>query len=185
MFEQPAGKEEKDRSRSIMILCGIAVLAVIVLIIAVTRYKPAAGVELDAVRPVSQSYPESEFVEGRLPCPPQDAPNSEAQAYVSHLLINDIDKRKGEYPNLNSKYVRILCTVKNTGDRPIVGLEMRMVLFGFNCEVLKEKPINIVPSKKARLAPGESISIDASIDRSPDPSEIMYMRIEPRGLKLN
>ncbi|HJQ26565.1 MAG TPA: hypothetical protein VKA60_21800 [Blastocatellia bacterium] len=185
MFEQPAGKEEKDRSRSIMILSGIAVLAVIVLIIAVTRYKPASGVEVDPVRPLSQSYPESEFVEGRLPCPSQDVPNTEAQAYVPHLLIGDIDKRKGEYPNLNSKYVRILCTVKNAGDRTVLGLEMRMVLFGFNCEVLKEKLINVIPSKKARLAPGESISVDASIDRSPDPSEIMYMRIEPHGLKLN
>ena len=185
MFEQPAGKEEKDRSRSIMVLSGIAVLAVIILIVAVTRYKPAAGVELDKVSPVSQSYPESEFVDGRLPCPPQEAASGEAQTYVPHLLIKDIDKRKGEYPNLSSKYVRILCTVKNDGDRTVVGLELRMVLFGFNCEVLREKPINVIPSKKGRLAPGESVSIDASIDRSPDPSEIMYMRIEPRGLKLN
>jgi hypothetical protein len=186
MFEHPAGKVEKDRSRSIMILSGIAVLAVIVLIIAVTRYKPSVGVEMDGVSPVSQAYPESEFVElGRMPCPPQEVPNTEAQAYVSNLLIRDIDKRKGEYPNLNSKYVRILCTVKNAGERTVVGLEMRMVLFGFNCEVLKEKPISIIPGKKARLAPGESVSIDASIDRSPDPSEIMYMRIEPHALKLN
>ena len=42
MFEQPTGKVEKDRSRSIMILSGIAVLAVIVLIVAVTRLKPTA-----------------------------------------------------------------------------------------------------------------------------------------------
>ena len=43
--------------------------AVIVLIIAVTRYKPSVGVEMDGVSPVSQAYPESEFVEsGRMPC---------------------------------------------------------------------------------------------------------------------
>jgi hypothetical protein len=186
MFEQPAGNVEKDRSRMIMLMSGIAVLAVIVLIIAVTRYKPASGIEMEAVVPVSQSYPESEFDEsGRMPCPPQAAQNTEAQAYVPNLLIRDIDKRKGEYQNLNSKYMRLLCNIKNGGDRMIVGLEMRMVLFGFNCEVLREKPIGVIPAKKTRLAPGESISIDASIDRSPDPSEVMYMRIEPRALKLN
>jgi hypothetical protein len=93
--------------------------------------------------------------------------------------------RKGEYPNLSSKYVRILCNVRNGGDRTISGLQMRMVLFGFNCETLKEKIITLIPEKNAPLGPGESLSIDVSIDRSPDPSEIMHMRIEPRALKLN
>jgi hypothetical protein len=36
MFEQPVVKSEKDRSQTIMILSGLAVLAVIVLIIVVT-----------------------------------------------------------------------------------------------------------------------------------------------------
>ena len=71
------------------------------------------------------------------------------------------------------------------GIEPSSGLQMRMVLFGFNCETLKEKVISIIPEKKATLGPGESVSIDVSIDRSPDPSEIMHMRIEPYALKLN
>jgi hypothetical protein len=185
MFEQPTGKVEKDRSRSIMILSGIAVLAVIVLIVVVTRLKPTARVEMDRVSPVSQAYPESEPEFEHMPCPPQNVPQTEAQTYVPNILITDIDKRKGEYTSLNSKYVRILCNVKNAGDRTIVGLQMRMVLFGFNCEMLKEKIISVIPDKKARLAPGESVSIDISIDRAPDPSEIMDMRIEPYALKLN
>ncbi len=185
MFEQPTGKVEKDRSRSIMILSGIAVLAVIVLIVAVTRLKPTAQIEMDRVSPVSQAYPESEPEFEQIHCPAQNVPQTEAQAYVPNILITDIDKRKGEYPNLNSKYVRILCNIKNAGDRTISGLQMRMVLFGFNCEILKEKIINLIPEKKATLGPGESVSIDVSIDRSPDQSEIMHMRIEPYALKLN
>lgn len=185
MFEQPTGKVEKDRSRSIMIMSGIAVLAVIVLIVAVTRLKPSAQVEMDPVSPVSHEYPESEPEYEQMPCPPQNVPQTEAQAYVSNILITDIDKRKGEYQNLNSKYVRVLCNVKNAGDRTVAGLQMRMVLFGFNCETLKEKVISIIPDKKPTLGPGESVSIDVSIDRTPDPSEIMHMRIEPRALKLN
>lgn len=185
MFEQPTGKVEKDRSRSIMILSGIAVLAVIVLIVAVTRLKPAARQELDLVSPVSQSYPESEPEFEKMPCPPQNVQQTEAQAYVSNILIRDIDKRVGEYPNLNSKYVRILCSIKNGGDRTLTGLQMRLVLFGFNCETLKEKIIGIIPERKSALGPGESVSIDVSIDRSPDSSEIMHVRIEPYALKLN
>jgi len=185
MFEQPAGKVEKDRSRSIMILSGIAVLAVIVLVIVVTRLKPAARVEMDRVSPVSQAYPASELESEKMPCPPQDVPNTEAQAYVPHILITDIDKRKGEYPNLSSKYMRILCNVKNAGDRTLVGLQMRMVLFDFQCGTLREKIISVIPGKKATLAPGESVPLDALIDRAPDPTEIMTMRIEPYALKLN
>ena len=185
MFEHPTGKVEKDRSRSIMILSGIAVLAVIVLIVTVTRLKPTARVEMDAVSPVSQAYPESEPEFEQMPCPPQNVTQTEAQGYVPNILITDIDKRRGEYPNLNSKYVRILCNIRNAGDRTLSGLQMRMVLFGFNCETLKEKVINILPEKRATLGPGESVSIDVSIDRSPDQSEIMHMRIEPYALKLN
>ena len=185
MFEQPAGKVEKDRSRSIMILSGIAVLAVIVLIVAVTRLKPTAQIEMDRVSPVSQSYPESESDFEQIYCPAQDVPQTEAQAYVQHILITDIDKRRGEYPNLNSKYVRILCTIKNAGDRTLSGLQMRMVLFGLNCVTLREKIITLIPEKKTTLGPGESVSIDLSIDRIPDQSEVIHMRIEPYALKLD
>src|SRR5690242_9072596 len=108
MFEQPAGKVEKDRSRSVMILSGVAVLAVIVLVIAVTRFKPVARTEMDRVSPVKEAYQESEPEFAKMPCPPQDVPQSEAQSYVPNILITDIDKRKGEYPNLNSKYMRVV-----------------------------------------------------------------------------
>ena len=184
MFEQPAGKVEKDRSRSIMILSGVAVLAVIVLVVAVTRYKPAARVELDRVSPVKEAYPESEPDFAKMPCPPSEVPQSEAQSYVPNILITDIDKRKGEYPNLNSKYMRVVCTVKNAGNRIVEGLQMRIVLYGFNCETLKDKIITVVPGKKATLAAGDSTTVDATVDRTPDPSEVMHMRIEPYALKL-
>jgi len=184
MFEQPAGKIEKDRSRLIMGLSGIAVFIVIALIVAVTRLKPAAHIEMDRVYPVGQAYPASEPEFEKLPCPPQAITPSEAQTYVPNLLITNIDKREGEYTNLNSRYMRVLCEVKNNGDRVLLGLQMRMVLLGFNCETLKEKIINVIPERKGSLGPGESISLDASIDRAPERSSIMHMRIEPYALKL-
>jgi len=185
MFEQPNGKIERDRSRSIMILSGIAVMAVIVLIVVVTRLKPAAKVEMEHVSPVSLAYPESDPDFKEMPCPPQSIPQTEEQHYVASILFRDIDARSGEYPTLNSKYMRTLCSVKNAGDRTITGLQLRMVLLGFTCETLKEKVIGVIPEKKSTLGPGESINIDVSIDRTPHRSEIMHVRIEPYALKLN
>jgi hypothetical protein len=185
MFEQPNGKIERDRSLAIMILSGIAVTAVVVLIVAVTRLKPSAKVEMETVSPVSRAYPESEPDYEEMPCPPQSIPQTEAQDYVSNILFRDIDARKGEYSTLNSKYVRVLCTIKNAGDRTITGFQVRMVLFGFKCETLKEKIIGVIPDKRTALGPGESLKIDVSIDRTPHPSEIMHVRIEPYALKLN
>ncbi|MEK6301055.1 MAG: hypothetical protein AABO41_10065 [Acidobacteriota bacterium] len=185
MFEQPNGKIERDRSRSIMVLSGIAVMAVIVMIVVVTRLKPTAKVEMEQVSPVSQAYPESAPDSKELPCPPQSISQSEEQGYVANVLFRDIDARSGEYSTLNSKYIRMLCTVNNAGDRTITGLQVRMVLFGFNCETLKEKIISVVPEKRSALGPGESLNLDVSIDRTPHRSDIMHVRIEPYALKLN
>lgn len=185
MFEQPTGKTERDRSRSIMILSGIAVMAVIVLIVVVTRLKPSAKVEMELVSPVSQAYPESEPDFKDMPCPPQNVAQTEAQGYVANIIFSDINARSGEYPTLNSKYMRMLCKVTNAGDRTITGLQVRMVLLGFKCETLKDKIISVVPEKKSALGPGESLNIDVSIDRTPHHSEIMHVRIEPYALKLD
>ena len=185
MFEQSNGKIERDRSRSIMILSGIAVMAVIVLIVVVTRLKPAARVEMETVSPVSRAYPESEADYKDMHCPPQSVPRTEAQDYVANILIRDIDARSGEYATLNSKYMRMLCSINNAGDRRITGLQVRMVLFGFNCETLKEKIVPVIPEKRSALGPGESLNLDVVIDRTPPRWEIMHVRIEPYALKLD
>jgi hypothetical protein len=184
MFEKASGREERDRSRLIMIISGIAVLAVIALIITVTKYvSPSKPVEMERIYAVSASYPDTETEFNRY-CPPKNAPQTEEQAYVPNLKVLNIDKTKGEYANLGSKYIRIQCTIKNGGDRTIEGLELRMVLFGFNCEELREKAIRVIPERQGSLGPGETVPIDASIDRAPDPAKIMHARIEPYKLKL-
>jgi len=168
-----------------MILSGIAVMAVIFLIVVVTRLKPSAKVEMESVSPVSQAYPESAPDSKELPCPPQSISQSEEQGYVGNILFRDIDARSGEYSTLNSKYIRMLCTVNNAGDRTITGLQVRMVLFGFNCETLKEKLVTVIPEKRSALGPGESLNLDVVVDRTPARWEIMHVRIEPYALKLN
>src|SRR5215211_7926324 len=159
MFEQPAGKVEKDRSRSVMILSGSAVLAVIVLIILVTSFgkKPAM---------VQMSRPGS----------------AEFDSYAQFISITNIETRHGE--RLNLKYARILCTVRNTGDRVLDGLQLRAYVIGLNEELLREKIITPVPEIKPTLGPNQTISIDVSLEPVPDATLIKDMKIELYGLKL-
>jgi len=159
MFEQPAVKSEKDRSQTIMIVSGLAVLVVIVLIIVVTSMGR------------HQSQTEMAL-----------AGSAEFDGYASNVRIGNIEKKTGE--RLNIRYARILCSVQNAGDAVLVGLQLRAVVLGTGGQVVKEKIFTAVPSIKDDLAPNQSVNIDVSIERVPDPAEIMDMTIELHGLKL-
>ncbi len=187
MFEQPTGKVEKDRSRLIMIVSAVAVLLVIGLIIIVTQVWRPRPVHEEFER-VYTAAPEGEAIEGSQPILPpgqvnsNNQPQSEAQAYASFIEIADVDKRTGV--RLNTNYARILCAVRNNGDRVITGMQLRMVLYGFNWEVLKEKIVTPIPHTREMLGPGQSMDLDVSIDRCPPPEAVMEMRLELYSLKI-
>src|ERR1051325_4265299 len=114
MFEQPAGKIEKDRSRSVMILSGGAVLGVIVLIILVTSFgKKPAKIEMAQ----------------------RGAPQFDS--YAEYVSITNVELTHGE--RLNTKSERILCLVRNNGEKVIDGLQLRAYVIGLNDEILREK----------------------------------------------
>ena len=159
MFEQPGVKSEKDRSQSIMILSGVAVLVVIVLIIVVTS--------------VGRRTSQTEIAHAGSP---------EFDAYASSVTIGNLDKRSGE--RLNYKYARILCTVGNAGDGVLVGLQLRAAIIGTGGQLLKEKIFTPVPNNRETLGPNQTMNIDVSVEQVPDPSEIREMTIEVSGLKL-
>jgi hypothetical protein len=159
MFEQPAGKVEKDRSRSVMILSGAAVLAVIVLIVLVTSFRKApTRIEM------------------------MQAGSSDFDSYARFVTVNNLDTRHGE--RLNTKYARILATVQNAGDRVLSGLQLKASVIGLNDEVIREKNITPVPDLKAALGPNQSLNIDVSLEPVPDAALIKDMKIEVSGLKL-
>lgn len=159
MFEQPAVKSEKDRSQTIMILSGLAVLVVIVLIIVVTSL-------------------------GRRPSQTDIAHSGspEYDAYASNVIIGNIEKKTGE--RLNYRYARILCTVRNAGDAVLVGVQLRAAIIGTGGQLLKEKIFTPVPNTRDTLGPNQTMNIDVSVERVPDPSEIADMTIELNGLKV-
>ena len=159
MFEQTAVKTEKDRSQIIMILSGVAVLAVIVLIIIVTSLGKRPS-QLETAH----------------------AGSAEFDSYAPNIKIGNIDKKTGE--RLNVKYARMLCVVQNTGDQVVVGLQLKASVIGTGGQLIREKIITPVPNNKDTLAPNQSMNIDVSLEPVPDPWEIRDMMIELYGLKL-
>jgi hypothetical protein len=159
MFEQPTVKSEKDRSQVIMILSGLAVLVVIALIIIVTSFSRRPS-QTDVAH----------------------AGSAEFDSYASNVKITNLEKKTGE--RLNVRYARMLCVVQNTGDRVLAALQLRAAVIGTGGKLIKEKIITPVPNNRDTLGPNQSMNIDVSIERVPDPAEIMDMTIEVYGLKL-
>jgi hypothetical protein len=158
MFEQPAGKVEKDRSRAIMLLSGVAVLAVIALVVLVTS--------------VSRKQAPLEFARPGSP---------EFDSYISNVRLTNIEKRKGE--RMNVYYGRFLLTLENAGDKTLVGLQVRLVAIDLNHQVVKEKIVTVIPAIREPLGPGQSARLDLSFEPIPNPDELQDMTIEVYSLK--
>ena len=159
MFEQPAGRVEKDRSRLIMLSTGATVLLVIGVIVLFSSY-------------CSREAP-IEMVRAGSP---------EFDSYSPFVSIAINDKRAGE--RLGVRYARLLCTVRNDGDQVLVGLQVRAVLLGFSNEVLVEKVSTHIPKPRETLNPHQSMDVDLNIEPIPDPSGIMDMAVEIHALKV-
>lgn len=159
MFEQPAATSEKDRSRTIMILSGLAVLVVIALIIMVTSF---------ARRPS-----QTEIAHAGSP---------EFDGYVENVKIANLEKKTGE--RLNNRYARMQCVVQNAGDSVLVGLQLRAAVIGTGGKLIREKVITPVPNTRDSLAPNQTMNIDVSLEPVPDPLEIIDMTVEVYGLKV-
>ncbi|HSF24086.1 MAG TPA: hypothetical protein VLE20_07660 [Blastocatellia bacterium] len=159
MFEPKAGNEEKDRSRSVMILSGIAVTLVVVLIILVTSFRKHAS-PLETARPGSAEF----------------------ESYAQFIKLNNIEKRHGE--RLNNRYGRITCTVENAGESALSALQLRAAAIDLGDVVVREKIITPVPNMRETLGPNQSMAIDLYIEPIPDPSSLKDMIIEVHGLKV-
>lgn len=159
MFEQPAVKSEKDRSQTIMILSGVAVMVVIALIIIVTS--------------LGRRESQDDFLLSGSP---------EFDGYAPNMVIGDIEKKTGE--RLNQRYARIQCTLQNTGDRVVTGAQLKAVIIGTGGQLIRERIFTPIPNIRDTLGPNQTMNIDVSVEPVPDPSEIMEMTIELLGLKL-
>ena len=159
MFEQPVVKSEKDRSRTIMVLSGVAVLLVIGLIIIVTSI---------GRRPVHTEF---------------DLAGSPGfDSYAPYVKIDNIEKFTGV--RLNIKYARIQCTLQNTGDQVLSGVQLKAVVTGTGGQLIRDKTFLAVPNIRDTLGPNQTMNIDVSVEPVPDPTEIQEITIEVVGLKV-
>lgn len=157
MFEESEVKSEKDRSRTIMTLSGLAILGVIALIILVTSF---------ARRPSQTEF----LIAGSL----------EFDAYAPSVSINNIEKRTGE--RITGKYALVLCRVQNDGDKLLSGLQLKATVIGLGGQVIREKIVTPVPNSRDTLGPMQAMKVEVSLERVPDPNEIKDMTIELHGL---
>lgn len=158
MFEQPVGKVEKDRSRTIMLLSGVAVLAVIALVVMVTSF--------------SKKQAPQEFARPGSP---------EFDSYIGSVKLTNIEKRKGERMG-GMNYGRFLLTLENTGDKTLAGLQLRMAAIDLDKQVVKEKIATVIPALREPLGPNQSARLDLSFE--PIPADgLQDMTIEVYSLK--
>ena len=159
MFEQPVIKSEKDRSRTIMLVSGFAVLVVLALIITVTSLvrKPAP----------------TEFAE---------AGSAEYDGYAANMLIGNVEKKTGQ--RITGRYATIQCSVQNAGDRVLTALRLRAAVIGFGGQLIREKIVTPIPNTRDELGPNQSMRVEVSMEGVPDPSEISDITIELNALKL-
>lgn len=160
MFEQPAGKVEKDRSRLIMIVSAVAVVAVIGLIVLVG----------------SLGRREPETIQMSGPGSP------EFDSYAPNLMINDLEKWEGE--RLNARYGRITALIRNAGDRVVTGLQVRATVTGLNGETFKQRTVTLIPGMREVLGPNGVVEVDVYIEPIPDPAQVKDMTLEISGIKL-
>jgi len=142
-----------------MILSGLAILAVIALIIMVTSF---------ARRPAQNEF--------------AYAGSSEFDSYVSNVLINNLEKRTGE--RITGRYALMKCTVQNGGDKVLIGLQLKATVLRTGGALIREKIVTPIPHTKESLDPNQSMKIEVSLEGVPDASEIMDMTIEVHGLKV-
>jgi hypothetical protein len=158
MFEQPAGKVEKDRSRTVMLLSGVAVLAVIALVVLVTS--------------VSRKQAPLEFARPGAP---------EFDSYVGNVKLTNVEKRKGE--RMNIYYGRFLLTLENSGDKSLIGLQLRLAAIDLDNQVAKEKIVTVIPTIREPVGPNQSAKLDLSFEPIPNPDELQDMTVEVYSLK--
>jgi hypothetical protein len=74
--------------------------------------------------------------------------------------------------------------VQNTGDRMLVGLQLRIAVVGLAGELLNQRIVSPVPHQRSTLAPNETMKVTVGIDPIPHPDEIQDMTLELYALKL-
>jgi hypothetical protein len=161
IFTPTEDTAERDHSRVIMALSGIAALVVIAAIIVVSSRSSAHSSDLQMA----------------------EAGSAEFDSYAPFVTITNLEKATSS-TLIGRKLGMLKAVVTNTGDRTITGLQIKGLAVGFGGETLAQRIATPIPRVLDPLGPGQSANISIQIDPIPDPSEIMDMTIQVYALKL-
>ena len=167
MFEQPVGKVEKDRSKIIIGISAVAVLAVVALIAVVSSLRTTDPIAIE-MSPIG---------------------SAEFDAYAPLIRFDVLGRVKGERFN-NSKYVRIEGVLKNEGARVLTGLQVRILAVRYTgedtsqYEIIKEKVVNPIPAMHDSLDPKRSVRLELYLEPLDDREQIDDILVLVNGLKV-
>jgi 5-deoxy-D-glucuronate isomerase len=167
MFEQPVGKAEKERSRIIIVASGLAILAVIILIVLFSWLgaKKQQAIDLS--------------FEG----------STEFSSYAQFVTVEVLERKTGERFN-KSQYKRMVCLLQNTGDKTLTAVQLRGAAIRYtgettdNFEVVKEKLVTPVPSDRDSLAAKQSMRVEIFFEPLDENTVIDDLIVQVKGLKV-
>lgn len=162
MFEEAKPNvAERDRSRMIMALSGLAVVIVVALIIIVGSRR-------------SGTNPDEGWVRAGSP---------EFNSYSQYITLSKVEKSTTS-TLIGRRLGYLHGVLQNTGNKTLVGVRLRAVAVGFSGEVLAERIGTPVPRQHESLAPNQSIPVSVQLDPIPDPGEIQDMTLQIYELKF-
>lgn len=157
---------KKQRTRIILFIGAMAVLAIIVALLLATTMRPRV---------------ENPNIEGAVRAGQQDF-----EAYKNQLVIDEPEKLVA--PNLMGMLQFTLQTrIHNRGNRTLTGIEVFTRVYDLEDKIISERIAQPVPrTRSAPLRPGESMNIRFQIDAPAKYKEddVKDVRLELRGLKF-
>ena len=166
MFEQADDRDDKVRSRMIMVLSGVAVALIIGGIVVFGLLQPAPT--------------------PNAPRAPQGLPNAKHAGdpeFDRNVGLVSLTERKfyTQANMLGQRQAVMTGNIRNFNDRPVIGVELKGVVLGPNEKVLAEAIAMPVPRRFDRIPARGNIPYAVTVDGVPD-GEIEDMRIEVVGL---
>lgn len=167
MFEQPVGKAEKDRSRIIIVAGGLAILAVILLIVLFSWLGTKKKQVTDFAAEGSAEY----------------------NSYAEFVKVDVLERKSGERFN-KSQYKRMVCLLQNLGDKTLTAVQLRGAAVRYtgdttdNFEVVKEKLVTPVPTDKDSLPPKQSMRVEIFFEPLDESMAIDDLIVQVKGLKV-
>lgn len=169
MFEQTDDRDDKVRSRIILVVAGVGVAAIIAGIMLFGALRPSASPD--------------------APPPPPGLPNAkhagdpEFDQYVGLVALTE--KKFFTQANMLGQVQAVMTgNIRNFNDRPVAGIELKGVVLGPDGKVLASAIAMPVPKRYEQIPAKGNIPYAVTVDGVPSNQPLDDMQIEVVGLVM-